>query len=336
MVRRQAEGGKREAGRGKRKAGSTSHQEALMKRKLTVTAIAFSIALGIGYMTFAMAPVPGDPVPGVDVSIEQSPSGVILAQTQTNSNGFFEFRNLQPGKYRIKWGGMKGEPVFNSSGRASNNYNSAKSNTAGLALGTKDETWNVSIEFNPNDVRPGSEPGVLITIGAKGGKVSGLVTKASQLMSSGRAVSMTNPQASTATILATHKLTAHLVPFPTSANPTIDFRKPHLTYEVKSDGIIEFPADTPSGRYLMGITGSGIDKLTVCSGATPNPPCLEWCPLKPDATTMGSNGCEAVTIALNINMGTAGMTRLPFRFENNQKVKVLITKVSLKGSAPAR
>lgn len=47
----------------------------------------------------------GDPVPGVDVSIEQSPGGIIIAQTQTDGTGYYRFDGLPPGNYVVKSGG---------------------------------------------------------------------------------------------------------------------------------------------------------------------------------------------------------------------------------------
>ena len=151
-------------------------------RITTVTITVLLAALSFIYVGASPPPLPGDPVPGVDVSIEQSPSGVIVSSTQTNSSGFFEFKNLPPGKYKLKYGALPGQTASNTSARASSNYNTAKSNTAGVAMGTASETWNVTIEINPDDVQPGNNPGILITIGPKGGKVAGIVTVPSGVM----------------------------------------------------------------------------------------------------------------------------------------------------------
>ena len=80
----------------------------------------------------------GDPIPGVDVSIEQSPGGIIISQTQTNSNGYYVFTSIPIGTYKItvtynshtgKIKATKAPMIF-----ASSNYNSSKSNTAGISV----------------------------------------------------------------------------------------------------------------------------------------------------------------------------------------------------------
>ncbi len=45
--------------------------------------------------------VQGDPIPGVDVSIEQSPSGIIIASTQSKTDGSYIFTNVPQGTFRI-------------------------------------------------------------------------------------------------------------------------------------------------------------------------------------------------------------------------------------------
>lgn len=43
----------------------------------------------------------GDPIPGVDVSLEQNPGGIIIANTQTSSNGNYQFSNVSDGNYTV-------------------------------------------------------------------------------------------------------------------------------------------------------------------------------------------------------------------------------------------
>lgn len=47
-------------------------------------------------------PIQGDPVPGVDVSMEQNPGGKIIGTTQTDSHGIARFANIAPGQYVMK------------------------------------------------------------------------------------------------------------------------------------------------------------------------------------------------------------------------------------------
>ena len=46
--------------------------------------------------------VTGDPIPGIDVSIEQSPGGIIIAQSQTDQNGVVKGGVLAPGTYVVR------------------------------------------------------------------------------------------------------------------------------------------------------------------------------------------------------------------------------------------
>ena len=76
--------------------------------------------------------VQGDPIPGIDVSIEQSPGGIIAKDT-TDGTGSVTFKAIAPGTYifRVKPPEM---PVGTPGTRASNNYNSAKSNTGNIII----------------------------------------------------------------------------------------------------------------------------------------------------------------------------------------------------------
>ena len=58
-------------------------------------------ALSCGLLAFAATAyaVTGDPLPGIDVSMEQNPGGIIIAQGSTNSNGLLA-AELKPGSYR--------------------------------------------------------------------------------------------------------------------------------------------------------------------------------------------------------------------------------------------
>jgi hypothetical protein len=43
----------------------------------------------------------GDPLPGVDISIEQSPGGKVIARARTGVDGTYAFENVPAGTYRI-------------------------------------------------------------------------------------------------------------------------------------------------------------------------------------------------------------------------------------------
>jgi len=45
--------------------------------------------------------IPGDPVPGVDVSLEQNPGGIVVGNTTTDTNGNYTFDNVPQGDYTI-------------------------------------------------------------------------------------------------------------------------------------------------------------------------------------------------------------------------------------------
>lgn len=64
-------------------------------------------------------PVQGDPIPGVDVSIEQSPGGIIIAVQQTNTAGTYRFSGLAPGTYVLRAGPAPGRKVTVRNGTVS-------------------------------------------------------------------------------------------------------------------------------------------------------------------------------------------------------------------------
>ena len=66
-------------------------------RRLYIFFILFSA------ISLAAAFVQGDPIPGVDVSIEQSPGGIIIATTRTDNNGKFAFKNIPKLKEGLKY-----------------------------------------------------------------------------------------------------------------------------------------------------------------------------------------------------------------------------------------
>ena len=105
--------------------------------KATLLAVlCFSIAV-----TTASA---GDPVPGVDVSIEQSPGGKIVGKGTTDANGVAKFDKIEPGTYIVTF---RPRPP----GRASNNYNSSKYNYRGIAAVTGAKIVSGSLTFSTDN-----------------------------------------------------------------------------------------------------------------------------------------------------------------------------------------
>jgi hypothetical protein len=98
-----------------------------MKTKITAPALVLAVALAAtvvaanlsGSARTMPSPVQGDPIPGIDVSIEQSPGGII-ATRKTDSHGKAKFCDIAPGNYVIR--------TKAPSQRSSNNYNVAKCN----------------------------------------------------------------------------------------------------------------------------------------------------------------------------------------------------------------
>jgi hypothetical protein len=48
----------------------------------------------------------GDPLPGIDVSMEQNPGGIVIKQVKSNKQGIANFGTVQPGTYTIRQGGQ--------------------------------------------------------------------------------------------------------------------------------------------------------------------------------------------------------------------------------------
>jgi len=120
----------------------------------------------------------GDPVPGVDVSLQQVPGGKKISGT-TNSSGVVTFNYLKPGDYRITFvrkrpGGVKYEKQGGTGANVplGDNYNSSRSNTS-TSIGRGDRTeWEVNITLI-YDGRPKSpDAPIEVTIGPKGGKIT--------------------------------------------------------------------------------------------------------------------------------------------------------------------
>ena len=106
-----------------------------MKTKITVPALVLAVALAATAVAANLSgsartiplPAQGDPVPGIDVGIEQSPGGKKIGQGTTNAKGIVEFKDVPAGKIIVR--------VFDSHPGTSSNYNSSRSNTAGITIG---------------------------------------------------------------------------------------------------------------------------------------------------------------------------------------------------------
>jgi hypothetical protein len=114
-----------------------------LKTKITAVAVVLAVALAAtavganlsGSARTIPMPVQGDPIPGVGVSVEQSPGGKKFTKktdakgvaTFTGSNGAATFAGTPAGYIVVvvSWPGT------------SSNYNSSRSNTAGISLNGK-------------------------------------------------------------------------------------------------------------------------------------------------------------------------------------------------------
>lgn len=72
---------------------------------ITAVVLAATAATVIGANLYgaaatAASPIQGDPIPGVDVSIEQSPGGIIATVGSTGANGILQM-NVAPGEYLL-------------------------------------------------------------------------------------------------------------------------------------------------------------------------------------------------------------------------------------------
>ncbi|MBN4070651.1 carboxypeptidase regulatory-like domain-containing protein, partial [Olleya sp. AH-315-F22] len=78
-----------------------------MKNFIRVTVLlGIFIAISLGFTKNKSTFILGDPIPGVDVALEQIPSG-IRGVTQTDVNGNYSFKNLSAGVYKISFGTKK-------------------------------------------------------------------------------------------------------------------------------------------------------------------------------------------------------------------------------------
>jgi len=71
-----------------------------------IVLLSIIVTISFGFTKNKSIFILGDPIPGVDVSLEQIPGGV-KGITQTNANGNYNFKNLAAGVYKIYFGSKK-------------------------------------------------------------------------------------------------------------------------------------------------------------------------------------------------------------------------------------
>ena len=146
------------------------------KRKFSWVFIAATAAIFFGFaVTSAQA---GDPIPGVDVSIEQVPGGVIV-HAKTGKDGKFNFDKLKPGKYVLR--------IVPPTIRAED-HNSSRSNLSQSIGSGGVEVYKVSIELRKDKrLKSVKYKAIPILISSKrGGRVAGQITRQSIAIKRGR------------------------------------------------------------------------------------------------------------------------------------------------------
>jgi hypothetical protein len=78
---------------------------------MTIRAFGALLCGGLLMLATAAFARDGDPLPGIDVSMEQNPGGIIIATGTTNGSGDYVFTNMPEGNYtlRVKSGPDKGK-----------------------------------------------------------------------------------------------------------------------------------------------------------------------------------------------------------------------------------
>ncbi len=114
----------------------------------------------------------GDPVPGIDISLEQIPGAIKHATT--DATGGFVFESVAPGAYLLRLGPISAAKV--------ENHNSSRSNkTYPISLPGGGEELGVRFAVSSNVVQ-GKDPGMAIDLGGTGpGRITGTVNRASTL-----------------------------------------------------------------------------------------------------------------------------------------------------------
>ncbi len=139
------------------------------KRKYSWVFVVVTAAIFFGF-TIKSAQA-GDPIPGVDVSLEQVP-GSIVAKAATGKDGRFNFDKLKPGKYVLR--------IVPPSFKAED-HNSSRSNLSQSIGPGGVEVYKVSIELRKDKrLKSVKYKAIPILISAKrGGRVTGQITRQS-------------------------------------------------------------------------------------------------------------------------------------------------------------
>lgn len=120
----------------------------------------------------------GDPVPGIDVSLEQVPGGVVRT-AKTDAQGNYAFAQLPAGAYKVCIGSINPPTTAGKGGPPTvlvENHNSSRSNKA-YPIAPKGGPEQIQMNFMlGKQLLPGKDSGTPITIGGQGGVISGSVT----------------------------------------------------------------------------------------------------------------------------------------------------------------
>jgi hypothetical protein len=69
--------------------------------RIIFSSLFYSTVLGISLVPSTATALPGDPIPDIDITIDQSPGGAVAGTGTTDASGTVVFANLAPGDYTI-------------------------------------------------------------------------------------------------------------------------------------------------------------------------------------------------------------------------------------------
>ena len=144
-------------------------------RTRSVRILRLTAPLMVLLLVSSVAPVyAGDPVPGIDISLEEIPGGKMWA-VETDTQGNYVSEILAPGTYVLRIGSL--DPPDDDGPDPVENHNSSRSNKTYPIRPSDDGIWDYTVNFEVSqEVLPGKDPGTIITIGNQGpGRISGQV-----------------------------------------------------------------------------------------------------------------------------------------------------------------